>query len=71
MPYIAGTASLLCLTLNGLCHGVQGTAVLEPLNLGFVERMLQWNLERGTILGVDDHGDGFAHSKLGTKNINL
>lgn len=52
-------------------HSVKSTAILEPLNLGLVEGVLQRNLERLAVLGVNDHGDGLANSKLGSENVDL
>lgn len=59
------------LLLGGLGHGVQGAAVLEPLDLGFVEGVEELDLVVLAILGVDDHGDGLANGKLSAENVNL
>lgn len=55
----------------GLGHGVKGTAILEPLNLGLVESVLELDVENLTVLGVDDHGDRLTDGELGGENINL
>lgn len=55
----------------GLGHGVQGTAVLEPLNLASVEGVGQLDVERLAILGLDNEGDGLAGFELGALNVNL
>lgn len=57
--------------LGSLGHGVEGTTVLEPLDLGLVEGVLELNIVGLAILGVDDHGDGLADSELGAEDINL
>ncbi len=59
------------LLTSRLGHGVESTAILEPLNLSFVEGVLQGNLVGLAVLGVNNHGDGFAHSKLSSENIDL
>jgi hypothetical protein len=59
------------LLLGGLGHGVESTAVLEPLDLRLVEGVLQGNVERRAVLGVHNEGDGLANGELGAKNINL
>ena len=66
--HLSSTSNLL---LGSLGHGVEGTAVLEPLNLGLVEGVLELNLVVLAILGVDDHGDGLADSELGAEDVNL
>ena len=64
--------SLLLIHLSpGLGHGVEGAAVLEPLNLGLVEGVRQLDLELRAILGVDDHGDGLADGELGGEDVDL
>lgn len=59
------------LVLGSLGHGVESTAVLEPLNLRGVEGVLEGDVERLAILGVNNHGDGLADLKLGAENIDL
>ena len=60
--------SHLCSRLG---HGVQSAAVLEPLNLGLVVRVLELDLEGLAVLGVDDHGDGLANGQLGGEDVDL
>jgi hypothetical protein len=59
------------LFLSVLGHGIQGAAVLEPVDLAGVEGVRQGNLESGTILGVDAQGQGLANSQLGAQDVNL
>jgi len=60
------------LLLGGLGHGVEGRAVLEPLNLGLVEGVGQRDLERGAAIGgVDNHGEGLANLELGAEKVDL
>lgn len=54
-----------------LGHGVQGTAVLEPLDLASVEGVGQLDVERLAILGLDDQGNGLAGLELGALDVNL
>lgn len=54
-----------------LGHGVEGTAVLEPLKLGLVESVIELDLKVLAVLGVNDHSNGLANGKLGGKNIDL
>ena len=50
-------------------HRVQGASIPEPLDLGFVEGVGEWDLISFTILGVDTERDGLANSKLCAKKI--
>jgi hypothetical protein len=50
-------------------HRVQGTSVPEPLDLGFVEGVGEWDIVSFTILGVDTERDGLADSKLCAQKI--
>lgn len=54
-----------------LGHGVQGTAILEPLDLGLVEGVLELDLEVLALLRVDDHSEGLANRQLSGKDVNL
>lgn len=54
-----------------LGHGVQGTAVLEPLDLASVEGVGQLNVEGLAILGLDNEGDGLAGCELSALDVNL
>jgi len=55
----------------GLGHGVQGRAVLEPLNLPLVECVRELNFKALAVLGVDNHGHGLANCELGDLEVNL
>jgi hypothetical protein len=60
------------LLLGSLGHGVQGTSVLEPLNLALVEGVRQLDVERlATVGGVDNHGEGLLNSKLSALEVDL
>jgi hypothetical protein len=65
------TTTIHHLFLGRLGHRVQGASVLEPLNLRLVEGVVQLDLERLAVLGVDDHGDGLANGQLGAEDIDL
>lgn len=54
-----------------LGHGVQGTAVLEPLDLASVEGVGQLDVERLAILGLDNECDGLAGGELSALDVNL
>lgn len=54
-----------------LSHGVQSTAVLEPLDLASVEGVGQLDLEGLAVLGLDDHRKGLANRKLGALQVDL
>lgn len=54
-----------------LGHGVQGTTVLEPLDLASVEGVGQLNVEGFAILGMDNEGDGLAGCELSALDVNL
>lgn len=54
-----------------LGHGVQGTSVLEPLDLGLVEGVQKLDLEGFSILGVNDHREGLANGKFCAEDVNL
>ena len=58
----------LCVLLG---HGVQGTAVLEPLDLGIVEGVRELDLKGGAILGVNDHGDRLSDGELSAEDVDL
>ena len=60
-----------CLVLGVLGHGVEGRAVLEPLNLGLVEGVRELDLEVLAVLGVDLHGDGLANGELSAEDVDL
>lgn len=60
-----------CLVLGILGHGVEGRAVLEPLNLGLVEGVVELDVEVLAVLGVDTHGDGLANGELSAEDVNL
>ena len=57
--------------LSRLGHRVQRASVLEPLDLGLVESVVQLNFEGLAILGVDPHGNGLANSQLGAQDVDL
>ena len=54
-----------------LGHGVQSTAVLEPLDLASIEGVGQLDLEGLAVLGLDDHRKGLADLELGALQVNL
>lgn len=54
-----------------LGHGVQGAAVLEPLNLCLIESLLQLDFERLAVLGVNSHDERLSNGELSAGNINL
>lgn len=54
-----------------LGHGVQGAAVLEPLDLTSVESVGQLDVERLAILGLDNQGNGLAGLELGALDVDL
>lgn len=54
-----------------LGHGVQGAAVLEPVDLAGVEGVGQGDVESGTALGVHAQGQGLANGQLGAQDIDL
>ena len=60
-----------CLVLVLLGHGVEGRAVLEPLNLGLVEGVRELDLEVLAVLGVDLHGDWLANGELSAEDVDL
>lgn len=68
---VISSTSSQCLVLGSLSHAVQGAAVLEPLNLASVESVRQGDIELGTVLGVNAHGDGLANSKLRAQDVDL
>lgn len=55
----------------GLCHGVQSTSVLEPLNLSLVECMGELAVPGVAVFGVDSHCDRLSHSQFGAQNVDL
>ena len=55
----------------GLCHGVQSTSVLEPLNLSLVESMGELAFPGVAVFGVYPHCDGFAYSQFCAQNVDL
>lgn len=57
--------------LGVLGHGVEGRAVLEPLNLGLVEGVRELDVEVLAVLGVDTHGDGLANGELSAEDVDL
>ena len=59
------------LFLGVLGHGVQGAAVLEPVDLAGVEGVRQGDLENGAVLGVDAQSQGLANSQLGGQDVDL
>ena len=59
------------LCLGGLGHGVEGRAVLEPLDLALVEGVRKLDLEGLTVLGVDSHGHGLADGELSAEKVDL
>lgn len=55
-----------------LSHGVEGAAVLEPLNLALVEGVRERDRERlAAIGGVDGKGDGLAGGELSRGDADL
>ena len=54
-----------------LGHCVKGAAVLEPLDLGFVEGVVKLDLEGITVLGVHFQCHGLANSELSAEKVNL
>lgn len=55
-----------------LGHGVERTAVLEPLDLAVVERVRQLDVEGlAAIGGVDGEGDGLASGELSGGDADL
>ena len=55
-----------------LSHGVEGRAVLEPLDLALVEGVRELDVEGLVTVGrVDDQGDGLANSELGSLDVDL
>ena len=50
-------------------HRVQGTSILEPLDLGFVEGVGERDIICFTVLGVDTERDGLADSKLSAEEV--
>ena len=54
-----------------LRHSVQSATILEPFNLGCIERMLQSDLKWLAILWVDSHDHGLANLKLCAHEIDL
>merc|ERR1719487_1488966 len=59
------------LLLGGLGHGVEGRAVLEPLDLALVEGVRKLDLVRLAVLGVNLHGHGLANGELSAEKVNL
>lgn len=59
------------LLLVGLGHGVEGRAVLEPLDLALVEGVRKLDLVRLAVLGVNLHGHGLANGELSAEKVNL
>ncbi|KAI6755925.1 hypothetical protein HG531_005031 [Fusarium graminearum] len=75
-PFVTQKYSRLCfflsLVLGSLRHGVEGGAVLEPLDLGFVEGVREGHLEGLAAIGrVDNEGEGLANLELGAEDIDL
>jgi hypothetical protein len=54
-----------------LGHGVEGRAVLEPLDLTLVEGVRELDVEGLAVLGVDPHGHGLANGELGAEKVDL
>ena len=55
-----------------LSHGVEGRAVLEPLDLALVEGVRELDVEGlVTVGGVNNQGDGLANSELGSLDVDL
>lgn len=59
------------LRLLGLGHGVECTAILEPLNLGLVEGVLEFDVECLAVLRVNNHGNRLANCEFGREDVNL
>jgi hypothetical protein len=55
-----------------LSHGVEGRAVLEPLDLALVEGVRELDVKGLVTVGrVNDQGDGLANSELGSLDVDL
>jgi hypothetical protein len=62
---------LTCLS-PGLGHGVEGRAVVEPLDLTGIEGVGKGDVEGGgAIGGVDTEGHGLANGELGAEKVDL
>jgi hypothetical protein len=61
--------SCLCRVLLG--HRVQCASILEPLDLGLVESVVQLDLERLTVFGVYPESHGLTDCQLRTEQVNL
>jgi hypothetical protein len=62
---------LICLS-PGLGHGVEGRAVVEPLDLAGVEGVGEGDVVGGgAVGGVDAEGHGLADGKLGAEKVDL
>lgn len=68
-PALTHVAANLVATLAG--HGVEGRTVLEPLDLGLVEGVVELDVEGLAILGVDAESHGLADLELGAEQVNL
>lgn len=58
-------------SLGFLGHSVEGTAVLEPLDLGIVESVVELDFEGLARLGVDGGDERSTSSKLSAGNVDL
>jgi hypothetical protein len=60
------------LLLGCLGHGVERTAVLEPLDLALVEGVCELDVESlAAVGGVDDKSHGLANGELGALEVDL
>ena len=57
--------------LSRLGHRVQRASVLEPLDLGLVEGVVQLDLEGLAVLGVHRHRHRLANGKFRASEVNL
>ena len=57
--------------LSRLGHRVQRSSVLEPLDLGLVEGVVQLDLEGQAILGVHGHRHRLANGKFCAGEVDL
>ena len=51
-------------------HGVEGRAIVEPLNLGLIEGVAQLNVVGLAVLGVDTESHGLANRELSAEQVN-
>lgn len=57
--------------LRGLGHGVEGRAVLEPLDLALVEGVGERDVVGGAVGGVNTEGHGLADGEFSAEQVNL